>query len=113
MLSHPQSDNASCRDHAERRNFGLYRWAMAYTLETRFLANPTRSSNQSQDQHRHCRRRCRELASHHRYEDFDFDDELRVMLEERTSFSPDAMTGMEANLRFAGPETMEPRFSVA
>jgi benzoyl-CoA-dihydrodiol lyase len=41
------------------------------------------------------------------YEDFDFDDELRVMLEERTSFSPDATTGMEANLRFAGPETME------
>jgi len=41
------------------------------------------------------------------YENFDFDDELRVMLEERTSFSPDAMTGMEANLRFAGPETME------
>ena len=41
------------------------------------------------------------------YEDFDWDDELRVMLEERTSFSPDAMTAMEANLRFAGPETME------
>jgi benzoyl-CoA-dihydrodiol lyase len=41
------------------------------------------------------------------YEDFDWDDELRLMLEERTSFSPDAMTGMEANLRFAGPETME------
>ncbi|MEX0591331.1 MAG: benzoyl-CoA-dihydrodiol lyase, partial [Xanthobacteraceae bacterium] len=41
------------------------------------------------------------------YDDVDWDDELRVMLEERTSFSPDAMTGMEANLRFAGPETME------
>jgi benzoyl-CoA-dihydrodiol lyase len=41
------------------------------------------------------------------YGDFDWDDELRVMLEERASFSPDAMTGMEANLRFAGPETME------
>ena len=41
------------------------------------------------------------------YEDFDWNDEIRVMLEERTSFSPDAMTGMEANLRFAGPETME------
>ena len=41
------------------------------------------------------------------YESFDWDDELRVMLEERASFSPDAMTGMEANLRFAGPETME------
>jgi benzoyl-CoA-dihydrodiol lyase len=40
-------------------------------------------------------------------EDFDWDDELRVMLEERASFSPDALTGLEANLRFAGPETME------
>src|SRR5438132_13037803 len=40
-------------------------------------------------------------------EDFDWDDELRVMLEERTSFSPDALSAMEANLRFAGPETME------
>jgi benzoyl-CoA-dihydrodiol lyase len=40
-------------------------------------------------------------------EDFDWDDELRVMLEERASQSPDALTGMEANLRFAGPETME------
>jgi benzoyl-CoA-dihydrodiol lyase len=43
------------------------------------------------------------------YEDFDWDDEVRVMLEERASFSPDALTGMEANLRFAGPETMETR----
>jgi len=40
-------------------------------------------------------------------EDFDFDDELRQMVEERASQSPDALTGMEANLRFAGPETME------
>lgn len=37
----------------------------------------------------------------------DWADEVRVALEERTSLSPDAMTGMEANLRFAGPETME------
>ena len=41
------------------------------------------------------------------YEDFDWNDELRVQFEERASFSPDALTGMEANLRFAGPETME------
>ena len=40
-------------------------------------------------------------------EDFDWDDELRQMVEERASQSPDALTGMEANLRFAGPETME------
>ena len=37
----------------------------------------------------------------------DFEDELRVALEERASFSPDALTGMEASLRFAGPETLE------
>lgn len=39
----------------------------------------------------------------------DWDDEIRVALEERTSLSPDALTGMEANLRFAGRETMDTR----
>jgi benzoyl-CoA-dihydrodiol lyase len=43
------------------------------------------------------------------FDDTDWDDEVRVMLEERASFSPDALTAMEANLRFAGPETMETR----
>ncbi len=37
----------------------------------------------------------------------DWEDELRLVLEERASFSPDALTAMEANLRFVGPETME------
>jgi benzoyl-CoA-dihydrodiol lyase len=37
----------------------------------------------------------------------DWDDEVRIFLEERSSFSADGLTGMEANLRFAGPETME------
>jgi benzoyl-CoA-dihydrodiol lyase len=40
-------------------------------------------------------------------DDIDWDDEVRLFLEERASFSPDALTGLEANLRFAGPETME------
>jgi benzoyl-CoA-dihydrodiol lyase len=40
-------------------------------------------------------------------DDIDWEDEVRVMLEERSSFSPDALTGMEASFRFAGPETME------
>ena len=40
-------------------------------------------------------------------DDIDWEDEIRIILEERASFSPDAMVGMEANLRFAGPETME------
>jgi len=43
------------------------------------------------------------------YDDIDWEDEIRIFFEERASFSPDAMTGMEANLRFAGPETMETR----
>jgi benzoyl-CoA-dihydrodiol lyase len=40
-------------------------------------------------------------------EDLDWDDEIRLAIEERASLSPDALTGMEANLRFAGPETLE------
>ncbi len=40
-------------------------------------------------------------------DDIDWADEVRVYLEERASYSPDALTGLEANLRFAGPETME------
>jgi benzoyl-CoA-dihydrodiol lyase len=40
-------------------------------------------------------------------DDIDWDDEIRVFFEERASFSPDGLTGMEANLRFVGPETME------
>lgn len=42
-------------------------------------------------------------------DDIDWDDEVRIMLEERASLSPDALTGMEANHRFVGPETMESR----
>ncbi len=40
-------------------------------------------------------------------DDLDWDDELRLALEERASFNPDALTGMEASHRFAGPETLE------
>ena len=41
------------------------------------------------------------------FDDIDWEDEVRIFLEERSSFSPDSKTGLEANLRFAGPETME------
>ena len=40
-------------------------------------------------------------------DDIDWDEEVRIAIEERTSFSPDALTGLEANYRFAGPETTE------
>jgi benzoyl-CoA-dihydrodiol lyase len=40
-------------------------------------------------------------------DDIDWEDEVRLAIEERASFSPDALTGMESSLRFAGPETLE------
>lgn len=40
-------------------------------------------------------------------DDIDWDDDIRLIIEERVSFSPDSLTGLEANLRFAGPETVE------
>jgi benzoyl-CoA-dihydrodiol lyase len=40
-------------------------------------------------------------------DDIDWDEEVRIAIEERAAFSPDALTGMEANYRFAGPETLE------
>jgi benzoyl-CoA-dihydrodiol lyase len=42
-------------------------------------------------------------------DDIDWEEEVRIAIEERASLSPDALTGMEANLRFAGVETMETR----
>src|SRR5213075_2168543 len=39
-------------------------------------------------------------------DDIDWEDEVRIAIEERASLSPDALTGMEASLRFTGPETM-------
>ena len=40
-------------------------------------------------------------------DDIDWDEEVRIAVEERAGFSPDALTGLEANCRFAGPESME------
>jgi benzoyl-CoA-dihydrodiol lyase len=91
-------------------NFGFYPMGNGLTrLETRFLGEPDSiGSAKAKIGFGQEGEAAAELGLvTAAYEDFDWDDELRVMLEERTSFSPDAMTGMEANLRFAGPETME------
>ena len=81
-------------------------------LQTRFLGEPD-SVAAAQAAHRRARwtpRRPRRSAwSPQVFDEIDWDDEVRMLLEERASFSPDALTGMEANLRFAGPETMETR----
>jgi len=91
-------------------NFGAYPMSHGLTrLESRFQANPSDLDR--------ARERIGEALDAEAAEalglvtfaldDIDWDDEVRVFLEERASFSPDGLTGMEANLRFVGPETME------
>ncbi|WP_024509140.1 2,3-epoxybenzoyl-CoA dihydrolase [Bradyrhizobium sp. ARR65] len=91
-------------------NFGPYPMSHGLTrLESRFQADPSDLTR--------VRERIGEALDAEQAEelglvtfaldDIDWDDEIRVFLEERASFSPDSLTGMEANLRFVGPETME------
>jgi benzoyl-CoA-dihydrodiol lyase len=106
MLDHPDEDNAI---RLSAMNGGSYPMSNGLSrLEVRFLGEPER---------------VREVLEHDgpydaqdalaaglvsfAPDDIDWEDEVRMAIEERTAFSPDALTGMEANLRFAGPETME------
>ena len=93
-------------------NFGLFPMSNGLSrLQTRFLGEPEKvaafeaESGQPLEAEDANRLGLVTFA----YDDIDWEDEIRIFLEERASFSPDAMTGMEANLRFAGPETMETR----
>ena len=91
-------------------NFGPYPMANGLTrLQTRFLgeaesveaAKATRGTPLDAAA-------CEELGLvTAAFDEVDWDDEVRIFLEERSSFSADGLTGLEANLRFAGPETME------
>jgi len=93
-------------------NFGRYPMGNDLTrLQTRFLAEPEtvealrdRIGDPLEAEEADAAGLVTEIL-----DDIDWEDEIRIVLEERVSFSPDAMTGMEANLRFAGPETMETR----
>jgi benzoyl-CoA-dihydrodiol lyase len=91
-------------------NFGPYPMCHGLTrLESRFTADPADIDN--------ARQRIGEALDAEEAEklglitfaldDIDWSDEVRIFLEERAGYSPDALTGMEANLRFGGPETME------
>ena len=91
-------------------NFDAFNMSNGITrLETRFLGTP--------EQVKLCKEKvgtdlsaeaCKNLGLvTYVMDSLDWNDELRLVLEERASFSPDCLTGMEANLRFSGPETME------
>jgi len=91
-------------------NFGTLRMANGLTrLETRFLGDSECLANAQQLIGEDLDAAAALQAGLVTYapDDIDWQDEIRLLLEERASFSPDALTGMEANLRFAGPETME------
>lgn len=93
-------------------NFGRYPMGNALTrLQTRFLAEPehVESLKSSIGEPLEAAEADELGLITVILDDVDWEDEVRIFIEERVSFSPDAMTGMEANLRFAGPETMETR----
>lgn len=93
-------------------NFGTYKMGNDLTrLETRFLGTPEDIAKLEALKGEPLEANAADEAGlvTYVYDDIDWEDEVRLFMEERASFSPDAMTGMEANLRFAGPETMETR----
>ena len=91
-------------------NFGAYPMSNGLTrLASRFLANPAdvEAAQSASEKMLDAKTAQRLGLITFALDDIDWDDEVRVFLEERASFSPDSLTGLEANLRFAGPETME------
>ncbi|MCY3001851.1 MAG: 2,3-epoxybenzoyl-CoA dihydrolase [Planctomycetota bacterium] len=90
-------------------NKGLFPMANGISrLQTRFLGTPAKVDEVLASSGTFGASEANELGlATYSPDAIDWDDELRLAIEERTAFSPDAMTGMEANLRFAGPETME------
>lgn len=92
-----------------RMNGGAYPMSNGLTrLQTRFLGTPGQVDVILSETGTFDAERADELGLATFAPDaIDWDDELRLAFEERASFSPDALTGCESNLRFAGPETME------
>ena len=91
-------------------NFDLYPMSNAISrLQTRFLGTPEKVGEaQLRSGEKLEAQQADELGLvTYALDDIDWEDDIRVFLEERASYSPDALTGMEANLRLAGPQTME------
>jgi benzoyl-CoA-dihydrodiol lyase len=112
MLDLPDSPDAAPALRLNAANFGRYPAVNGLTrLQTRFNED-TKTIEQLQGLNDSPLRADQALALGLvtlTPDDIDWEDEIRIMLEERASLSPDAMTGMEASLRFPGKETMETR----
>ena len=110
MLDGQPDDRAAPVIQLTDLNFGALRMANGLTrLETRFLGDDESVDNARKliGQKLDAQDAMDAGLITYAPDDIDWDDEIRLLLEERASFSPDALTGMEANLRFAGPETLE------
>jgi benzoyl-CoA-dihydrodiol lyase len=91
-------------------NFGAYPMSHGLTrLETRFLAAPSKVERARVKIGEKLEAPAAEELGLVTFalDDIDWDEEIRMFFEARTSYSPDGLTAMEANLRFCGPETME------
>jgi len=91
-------------------NFGAYPMGNGLTrMQSRFLAEPGRVDDLKGRLGQDLDAAAADEAGLVTFvpDDIDWDDEVRLAVEERAAFSPDALTGMEASLRFAGPETIE------
>ena len=106
MLDDPDRPNAIA---LSSMNAGLLPMSTGQSrLQTRFLGKPASSTN--------CSRKTEPFDAMAASDaglvtvapdELDWDEEVRLAVESRAALSPDAMTGLEANLRFAGPETLE------
>jgi benzoyl-CoA-dihydrodiol lyase len=106
MLDDPEQDNTIALSTMNR---GPLKMSNGLTrLETRFLANPEQVEKVlERDEPFDPQEALDAGLVSFAPDELDWDDEVRLAVESRAALSPDALTGMEANLRFAGPETME------
>ena len=110
MLDGQLDDRPAPTIQLSELSFGALRMANGLTrLETRFLDDDESvgNANKLTGQELDAQEAMAAGLVTYAPDDIDWEDEIRLLLEERASFSPDALTGMEANLRFAGPETLE------
>jgi benzoyl-CoA-dihydrodiol lyase len=112
MLSMPEDEAAAPRIALSKLNFGAWPMINRLTrLQTRF-GDPDAAPGSIENrigEHLDAQAALDLGLVTFAPDDIDWDDEVRIAIEERSSLSPDALTGLEANLRFAGSETMETR----
>ena len=107
MLNDPEAEDVSIA--VSELNQGAFLMSNGLTrMQSRFLAEPEKLEEVFGDKKSFNTEEAEEIGLvTFAPDDLDWEDEIRVAIEERTSLSPDALTGMEASLRFAGPETMD------